>query len=635
MKKIRLTILVLLMLLAMSVSGFAAPYSNYSFTFYNTESAEPQAYNPEKVITGLSIGSGMHFKDPDDIFVKEINGKNRIYIADTGNNRIVILDENFQLINEINSYEQTWTKGEIKQKWPSIYNELFSVESSDENEETAAPDNDEGNQENENTDAIQGENAYIIQPELTSEATNGDAVAATPGPEDTANPDSTVAPDGSEEPVESPADTEEPKVDDSEKYTGILPMSGPQGVFVDDNGNLIVCDTDNNALVFFDFKVEDGVETYTLNKVLRETTINTILSGNSVYSPSKVILDNSGRIYVIALNNLNGIMQIDDDGKFVTYIGANYTQSTAWQIFVRTVMPWLSNQTTQIVPTEYSNFMVDKDGFIYGTVSTISWSDLSSHMVSKDPAVGAPIRKLNASGTDILRRLGNQAPVGDVLALTNFSDESKFRDVAIDDEGNYTCLDATRGKAFTYDDSGNLLFVFGGLGNVEGTFEKNGAESIALINENEYLILDKLKNVIVYFKPTTQGLIILDAVKAENNLDYDLAKEKLEEYLTFSSNSEVTYTNIGTLYLQEGNTLYTDAETRDEAAECFKKSMEAYKMGQYRTGYSKAFTKYRTYVLSKYIPTVLTIVIIAIPVLYITHLILKKKKVKTVNGGTK
>ena len=633
MKKTRLTILVLLMLLAMSVSGFAAPYSNYSFTFYNTEAAEPQAYNPEKVITGLSIGSGMHFKDPDDIFVKEINGKNRIYIADTGNNRIVILDENFQFLNEINSYEQTWTKGEIKQKWPSVYDELFKSTDTEPNggEEGADKEEPSGS---ENTDAIQGENAYIMQPELTPDETNTDAVQTTPGP------DSTAAPDNTQNTEEPGADGNTggdnvPAVDDSEKYTGVLPMKGPQGIFVDDDGNLIVCDTDNNALVFFDFKIENGVETYTLNKVLRETTINTILSGNDVYNPSKVILDNSGRIYVIALNNLNGIMQIDDNGEFVTYIGANYTQSTAWQIFVRTVMPWLANQTTQIVPTEYSNFMVDKDGFIYGTVSTISWGDLSTHMISKDPAVGAPIRKLNAAGTDILRRLGNQAPVGDVLALTNFSDESKFRDVAIDDEGNYTCLDATRGKAFTYDDSGNLLFVFGGLGSVEGTFEKNGAESIALINENEYLILDKLKNVIVYFKPTTQGLIILDAVKAKNDLDYDLAKEKLEEYLTFSSNSEVTYTNIGTLYLQEGNTLYTDADTRDEAAECFKKAMEAYKMGQYRTGYSKAFTKYRTYVLSKYIPTVLTIVIIAIPVLYITNLILKKKKAKAVNGGTK
>ena len=170
---------------------------------------------------------------------------------------------------------------------------------------------------------------------------------------------------------------------------------------------------------------------------------------------------------------------------------------------------------------------------------------------------------------------------------------------------------------------------------MEGTFEQKGARSIALINENEYLILDKLKNVIVYFKPTTQGMIILDAIKAKNDLNYDLAKEKLEEYLTFSSNSEVAYTNIGTLYLQEGNVLYTDADTREEAAECFVKSMEAYKMGQYRDGYSKAFTKYRTYVLSKYIPTVLTIVIIAIPVAYIAHVILKKRKAKTVNGGTK
>ena len=447
MKKTRLTILVLAMLLAMSVSGFAAPYSNYSFTFYNTEAAEPQAYNPEEVITGLSAGSGMHFKDPDDIFVKEIDGKSRIYVADTGNNRIVVLDENFQFIHEINSYEQTWTKGEIKQKWPNIYNELFPEEDNNKNQ-TPSPDNDDSG---EDAEPVQGENAYMMQPELSPQATNGSVPTETLIPDSTPSPDSTASPDGSADPAETPTESEAPKVDYNEKYTGVFPMSGPQGVFVDDEGNIIVCDTNNNAVVFFDFKTENGVETYTLNKVLRETTINSILSGNAVYNPSKVILDNSGRIYVIALNNLNGIMQIDDDGQFVTYIGANYTQASAWQIFVRTIMPWLSDATTQIVPTEYSNFMVDKDGFIYGTVSTISWGDLSTHMLSKDPTIGAPVRKLNAAGTDILRRLGNQVPVGDVLALTNFSDESKFRDIAIDDEGNYTCLDMTRGKAFTYD----------------------------------------------------------------------------------------------------------------------------------------------------------------------------------------
>ena len=602
MKKTRIVILVLLMMLLTSVSGLAAPYSNYSFTFYNTEAAEPQAYNPAEVITGLTIGGEKHFKDPKDLFVKEINGQTRIFIADTGNNRIVVLNEKFELVTEITEYEQTWTKGEIKQKWPAMYNELFVPKAEEEPTESVAP---------EATAAPEtGMNAYM-QPEV-SEAPS-------------------EAPSASPEPETQPAEG------DNEKYTGIFPLSGPEGIFVDDNGGLIVCDTNNNALAFFDLVTENGVETYKFNKVMREETINTILSGSSVYNPSKVILDNSGRIYVIALNNLNGIMQIDNKtGEFVTYIGANYTQSDAWQIFVRTIMPWLADQTTQIVPTEYSNFMVDQDGFIYGTVSTISWVDLATHMSTKNAAVGAPIRKLNAAGTDILRRLGNQAPVGDILPLSYyFSDESKFRDVAVDTNGNYTCLDTTRGKAFTYDASGNLLFVFGGLGNVEGTFEKNGAESIALINENEYLVLDKLKNVIVHFKPTTQGLIILDAVKAKNDLDYDLAKEKLEEYLTFSSNSEVTYTNIGTLYLQEGNTLYTNAETRDQAAECFQKAMDAYKMGQYRTGYSKAFSKYRTYTLSKWIPIVLTVVVIAIPVLVITKRILKARKAKAANGGTK
>ncbi len=49
---------------------------------------------------------------------------------------------------------------------------------------------------------------------------------------------------------------------------------------------------------------------------------------------------------------------------------------------------------------------------------------------------------------------------------------SSFIDVVVDDSGRYSALDATRGRIFTYDDDGNLLYIFGGLGNQMGTFTR-------------------------------------------------------------------------------------------------------------------------------------------------------------------
>ncbi|HWT76827.1 MAG TPA: hypothetical protein VN258_19175 [Mobilitalea sp.] len=60
----------------------------YTYDYWGVERESPDAYEAERLVTGddLSIGD---FKDPQGMFVKD----NRIYICDTGNNRIVILEK--------------------------------------------------------------------------------------------------------------------------------------------------------------------------------------------------------------------------------------------------------------------------------------------------------------------------------------------------------------------------------------------------------------------------------------------------------------------------------------------------------------------------------------------------------------
>jgi hypothetical protein len=75
-----------------AVSVFADPTNyTYNYDFWWEQVASPDAYRVSNYILGTSLGVG-HFRDPQGLFIRE----NRIYICDSGNNRIlkIEVDEN-------------------------------------------------------------------------------------------------------------------------------------------------------------------------------------------------------------------------------------------------------------------------------------------------------------------------------------------------------------------------------------------------------------------------------------------------------------------------------------------------------------------------------------------------------------
>ncbi|MDQ6421867.1 YIP1 family protein [Paenibacillus sp. LHD-117] len=100
-------LLILVCFIAGFSEGFAAPaYAlpdhGYNYSYWNEAEPAPYPYAAEKHIYGADLGIG-HFKEPQDVFVGE---DRRIYIADTGNNRIVCLDERGNLIRVIDGFRQ-------------------------------------------------------------------------------------------------------------------------------------------------------------------------------------------------------------------------------------------------------------------------------------------------------------------------------------------------------------------------------------------------------------------------------------------------------------------------------------------------------------------------------------------------
>lgn len=69
------------------------PYTTYTYSFDGEPQESPNAYVPQIRYDGLSLGAGM-LSDPCDMFADSENGL--IYIADAGNNRIVIINKEFK-----------------------------------------------------------------------------------------------------------------------------------------------------------------------------------------------------------------------------------------------------------------------------------------------------------------------------------------------------------------------------------------------------------------------------------------------------------------------------------------------------------------------------------------------------------
>ncbi len=101
MRKIRILFVCILLfttILAPASKASAETFNfyTYSFDIFGNELESPDAYTAEKLLLGSSLGIG-DFSNPSGLFVKN----ELVYIVDSGNNRIVVVDKNFNLVRII------------------------------------------------------------------------------------------------------------------------------------------------------------------------------------------------------------------------------------------------------------------------------------------------------------------------------------------------------------------------------------------------------------------------------------------------------------------------------------------------------------------------------------------------------
>lgn len=464
MKRIKIwlipVIIILLPLNSPSVSANSnVPYQTYNYDYWRDVYYTPAAYIPHGNLSGMDIGIG-EMVNPQDVFVAD---DGRVYIADTGNNRIIRLHPDMTLDKIIDSFQ------------------------------------------------------------------NGDIL-----------------------------DT----------------FHTPSGLQVTKDNELYIADTENKRIVALK---EDG----SLLKIVSNPT-SEVLEEDFDFKPVNVTVDYANRVYVIVQNKTQGIMAFDENGNFTGFSGTIKVSITAYEKFWRRLSTKRQRERqVQFIPTEFTGVDIAPDGFVYAT--------------NVDTDAKQSVRRLNPKGQDVIKKNTNNVGQEGIISGDlyyrigiEYAGPSRIVDIVYRDNGIYSIVDMIRGRIFTYDHEGNLLYIFGGMGSQEGTFKMPVAIET---KEDMILVLDAYRGELMSFIATRYGDLINQAVALRFDGDEASAVELWKQVLDLDGNFELAYIGIGKSYLAAGEN---------------KKAMEYLKLGMERGYYSIAFKRYRDDILKDNLGYILT-----------------------------
>ncbi len=348
-------------------------------------------------------------------------------------------------------------------------------------------------------------------------------------------------------------------------------LNSPEGVYVTDEF-IYIADTGNDRILIL--QREDRAFVKVITKP------DSLVGGeDALFKPSKLAVDNAGRIFIVIQGSTDGIVELTPAGEFSRYYGVNSPTVNLLDYFWRSIASEEQQETmAKTYAPAFSNIQADAEGFVYA--------------VTTDTASKEMVFRFNSNGENVLRKFGYSEQMGDLPTRIDESfTMSTFSDIAVNEFGVYALLDKVKNRVFVYNFDGNLISIFGGTGNTKGTF--SGPTSIAWMG-NDLVIGDSTLASAFVFKATEFGNLILEAEELYYTGEFDKAAECYQEVVDKNANYDYAYVAIGKNLLMQDD---------------YEGAMYYFKLGNDKTYYSKAFMGYRNLILQKYF-FILAIVIV-------------------------
>lgn len=359
-------------------------------------------------------------------------------------------------------------------------------------------------------------------------------------------------------------------------------LESPSGVFMNSEGNLYVADYGKKKIFIFD---KDG-------KLLKEIgkPAEPIYGKNNGFVPKKLTVDKRNNIYVISEGSVNGVIQLNNEGKFTGFIGSNKTDLSFKMILQRLVFTDKQKaQLFKVIPPSPTSISIDTQGLIYTVTSGVK---------------SEGVKKLNITGINILP------------AETKSSDT--LIDIDVDKDGNIYALDIN-GKIYEYDSTGNLLFAFGGKDAEQERVGllKNPA-AIAVTDKGYIYVVDKERNVINVYKATAFANQVMKGVNLYKDGLYVESQKTWQDILKMNSSFILSYKALAKAYFKQDN---------------YQIALNDFKLAEDQKGYSEAFWQIRNQWIQENMPKILLLLVLILVLRFVIKLI--NKKTKLFNGITR
>ncbi|HWQ05204.1 MAG TPA: YIP1 family protein [Longilinea sp.] len=324
-------------------------------------------------------------------------------------------------------------------------------------------------------------------------------------------------------------------------------LKGPSGIFVDDKGIMYIADAQKNTVVILD---KDG-------NLVKEfgRPVEPLFGKNKEFLPRKIAVDARKNLYIISEGSVNGVVQMNTNGNFIGYFGANTSTVSLKMVLQRMFLT--KEQLAQFVKNEAaspSNLAIDNQSLVY-TITAGTTSQQS-------------IRKFTIAGRNI---------------FPNAHGSTTFRDINVSDDGLILAVDAT-GQIYEYDLNGTMLFEFGA--------EDKGDQRLGTLKnptaieryQDFIYVLDKDKNAIVSFQTTAFAKTVHNGVGLYMGGFYREAKPYFEQVINFNGSFIMSYQAIADAYFK---------------AQDYPNALAAYKLAEFRNGYSQAYWEMRNVSLQR------------------------------------
>lgn len=298
--------------------------------------------------------------------------------------------------------------------------------------------------------------------------------------------------------------------------------------------------------------------------------------GDNPFVPIKVDVDVSGNMYIVSEGVSEGIVQLDKNGNFVGFFGANKVSMNPLIQMQKLLYSKEKEATiTGLQPASINNIAVDNKGVAY----------LTTKMINDQ------VRQLNILGSEMGTMEENNVlgPIVDV-----FIDNDMF--VYVISENGYVVQ-----MNYELEE----MIVFGGhdtSGSLSGFV--GGPTAIAVDSSGRIHALDGKNNVIQIYEPTAFDRQIKEAEMLNQQGMYAEARSVWQSIV----NSDV--------YYAAG---YNGLAKADFKEKNYDAAMENYRLAYNQEGYSDAYWEKRNILIQKYLIYLIIFVIIVALLLYVNR----------------